>query len=100
MLTQKLEVLLSLLRIRGSDDSDLKAIFEIDSVINKKLIQIVEKLTDKILEQNIYIKTRITFNLNKPKTLNKTHDLLYALRLYLTGEDGANSIEVAEVESE
>lgn len=100
LLTQKLEVLLSLLRIRGSDDSDLKAIFEIDSVINKKLIQIVEKLTDKILEQNIYIKTRITFNLNKPKTLNKTHDLLYALRLYLTGEDGANSIEVAEVESE
>ena len=98
--TQKLEVLLALLRTRGSEDVDIKSIFEVDSSINKKFIKIIEKLSKDISNKNFSIKTRITFNLNKPKALNNTHDLLYALRLYLTGEDGANSIEVSEVESE
>lgn len=78
----------------------IKFIFDIDSSVNKKFIKIIEKLTKDISEKNITIKTRITFNLNKPKALNKTHDLLYALRLYLTGDGGANSIEVTEVENE
>jgi len=98
--TEKLEMLLALLRTRGSEDINIKSIFEVDSLINKELIKIIDKLTKNISEENITINTRITFNLNKPQALNKTHDLLYSLRLYLTGDDGANSIEVTEIESE
>jgi len=98
--TRKLEVLLALLRTRESKDNNISTIFKLDSKITNKFIKIIEKLTHSMFENNQTIKTRITFNLDKPKSLNKTPDLLYALRLYLTGEDGANTIQVTEVESE
>ena len=99
-LTQNLEVLLALLRTRGSEDKIVNQIFALNSKITILFIDIIEKITNKVFDENIKIKTRITFNLSKPKSLDKTPDLLYALRLYLTGDDGANSIEVTEVSDE
>ncbi len=36
-------------------------------------------------------------NIPKPEVERRTPDLLYALRLYLTGDNGANAIHIAEV---
>jgi len=61
---------------------------------------LLDNITKILVEENITLKSRISLQVNKPVTLNKTPDLLYALRMYLTGDSGANSICIDNISEE
>lgn len=99
----RLELLLALLRTRESVDTTISSIFALDSVLNKQLLNTVEKITDRQgkalaykLEEDKVI-SRVKLAINKPEIYHRTPDLLYALKLYLSGDDGADQITITEL---
>jgi hypothetical protein len=90
----RLELLLALLRYRNISNGFLMPSKE----LTIKYVKIIDILTNKLLENNIQLNSRITLDINKPNSFLKTPDLLYALRVYLTADTGAaNSIKVLGV---
>ena len=93
---QPLELLLGLLRTRSSKDPDILMLLQPHQRIAKELAKHVERVTDRVAKANVQIFSRVNINLHKPEG-DRTPDLLYALRLYLTGDDGANAIHITSV---
>jgi hypothetical protein len=94
--TETLELLLGLLRTRTSSNPEIRMLLQPHQKITKKLAKQVEHVTEIVAQSNVTIFSRVQINLQKPKG-DLTPDLLYALRLYLTGDDGANAIHIASV---
>ncbi len=94
---EPLELLLGLLRTRASLDSDTKMILQPHQKITKVLANQVERVAETVARSNVPLFSRVQINIQKPKGDRRTPDLLYALRLYLTGDDGANAIQIASV---
>ena len=99
-LCKHLELLLALLRTRGMDDENCKIIFAVSNNLTKKYITLIEKISKIVISNNIELKSRISLQIDKPEIFRKTPDLLYALRMYLTGESGANTIVITGVSDE
>jgi hypothetical protein len=91
----KLELLLGLLRTRDSEDEKITGLLVPGSEICRDFARIVEEFTDEITD--FHFESRIQLELNKPDDFHKTPDLLYALRLYLTGDTGAGSIRISGI---
>jgi len=54
-----------------------------------------------VMQRDNKVKCRVHLdNISKPESYNKTPDILYALNMYLSGDDGANSISIREISSE
>ena len=49
---------------------------------------------------NIELYSRIALQLDKPEAFTNTPDLLYALKMYLTCDSGANTIQITGVTDE
>jgi hypothetical protein len=64
--------------------------------ITKELAKQVERVTELVAQSNVPLFSRVQINLQKSEG-DRTPDLLYALRLYLTGDDGANAIHITSV---
>jgi len=94
--TEPLELLLGLLRTRSSSYPEIKMLLQPHQKITKELAKQVERVTEIIAQSNVTLISRVQIKLQKPKG-DRTPDLLYALRLYLTGEDGANAIHIFSV---
>jgi hypothetical protein len=94
--TEPLELLLGLLRTRASSNPEIKMLLQPHQKITKKLAKQVERVTEIVAQSNIELFSRVQINLQKPAG-DRTPDLLYALRLYLTGDDGANAIHISGV---
>ena len=94
--TEPLELLLGLLRTRTSADPVIKMLLQPHQKITKELAKQVERVTDIVLQSNVSLFSRVQINIQKPEG-DRTPELLYALRLYLTGDDGANSIHISSV---
>lgn len=94
--TEPLELLLGLLRTRSSSDPEIKMLLQPHQKITKELAKQVERVTEIIAQSNVTLISRVQINLQKPEG-DRTPDLLYALRLYLTGDDGANAIHITSV---
>lgn len=99
-----LELILALLRTRESPKSDISSLFAYGSSLTNQLLSTVEKITDKQgealadqLRQNPRVVARVKLSVNKPDSYYRTPDLLYALKLYLSGEDGADKITITEL---
>lgn len=99
-LCKHLELLLALLRTRGMDDENCKIIFAVSNNLTKKYITLIEKISKIVISNNIELKSRISLQIDKPEIFRKTPDLLYALRMYLTGDSGANTIVITGVSDE
>ena len=56
----------------------------------------VEGVIKLVADLNVNLFSRIQLDIQKPAG-DRTPDLLYALRLYLTGDDGAKSIRITSV---
>jgi hypothetical protein len=95
-ITRYLELMLGLLRTRASTDPDIKMLLQPHQNIAKQLAEQIDRVEDVIAEYNINLFSRVKLNIQQPDGV-RTHDLLYALRLYLTGEDGANAIHVTSI---
>lgn len=96
-LKDHLELVLGLLRTRAAEDRFVRGILAPGKAAATALAQTVERILDFVSEYEIPIQSRICLAVDKPRTLDKTPDLLYALTLYLTGDDGAHAIRVTEV---
>lgn len=93
-----LELLLGMLRTRCSSNEDIKMLLQPHQKITKELAKQVERVEDIIARSNFELRSRIQLGELPPKPKDdKTPDLLYALRLYLTGDTGANAIRITGV---
>lgn len=99
----RLELLLALLRTRESSDTTISSLFALDSNLTKQLLNTVEKITNKQGEALVHqpkqprVVARVELAVNKPAAYRCTPDLLYALKLYLSGDDGADQITITEL---
>ena len=99
----RLELLLALLRTRESSDTTIRSLFALDSSLSTQLLSTVEKITNKqggalaYQLQQPKVVARVKLAVNKPAGYHRTPDLLYALKLYLSGDDGADQITITEL---
>jgi len=93
---EPLELLLGLLRTRASTDPEIKRLLQPHQKITKELAKQVERVTEIVEQANVNLFSRVQINVTKPEG-DRTPDLLYALRLYLTGDDGANAIHITSI---
>lgn len=96
---EPLELLLGLLRTRHSTNTEIKMLLQPHQEISKKLAKQVERIAEIFTQTNIRFFSRVQIKLEKPES-DQTPDLLYALRLYLTGDDGANAIHVTSIKQD
>ena len=94
---EPLELLLGLLRTRASSDPEIKMLLQPHQEITKKLAKQVERVTEIVAQSNVTLFSRVQIDLPQKPEGDRTPDLLYALRLYLTGDDGAHAIHVASI---
>lgn len=94
--TEPLELLLGLLRTRASSNPEIKMLLQPHQKITKEFAKQIEHVTEIILQSDIPLFSRVQLNLQKPKS-DRAPDLLYALRLYLGGDDGADAIHISSV---
>lgn len=88
------QLVLALLRLRNRET--VKQLFSPSSQVIEKLVYLLsetEKIVDSQETQKQKFKTYVEFSLEKPE-YEKSRDFFYAVRLYLTGDDGANAIQV------
>ena len=64
--------------------------------ITKELAKQVERVTDMVSKANVPLRSRLMINIQNFEADRPT-DLLYALHIYLTGEDDANAIHIEGV---
>lgn len=96
----KMELLLALLRTRKSKDENIKNILSPEKEITKKFVAIIDNLTQQICDNDLDVWSRVSLKIDKPDAFQNTPNLLYALRMYLTGDSGANTIQVTGVNDE
>lgn len=94
--TEPLELLLGLLRTRASSNPEIRMLLQPHQKITKELAKQIERVTEIVAESNVILFSRVQISIDKPEG-DKTPDLLYALRLYLTGDDGVNAIHISSV---
>ena len=93
---ETLELLLGLLRARASTNPEIKMLLQPHQKITKELAKQVERVTEIVAKSKVNLFSRVQLNIQKSAG-DRTPDLLYALRLYLTGDDGANAIHITSV---
>lgn len=97
-LTQYCELLLGLLRSRDSDVPDVSLTLQPHQELTKNFAEQVELSTALIARSGFELRSRVEIaDLPEKSEGDTTPDLLYALRLYLTGDVGANAIRVTGV---
>lgn len=99
-LCKHLELLLALLRSRGIEGEEFKMVFAPDNDLTKKYVTLVDDVSRIVIDSNIELKSRISLQIEKPEMFRNTPDLLYALRMYLTGDSGASTIIIAGVDED
>jgi predicted transcriptional regulator len=96
--TRYCELLLGLLRSRDSEDPKVRMLLQPHQAITKELAEQVERAIALIAQACVRLKSRVQVaNLSEKPEGEDTPDLLYALRLYLAGDVGANAIRVTGV---
>lgn len=94
------ELLLGLLRTRQNGSNEIKALLSPDSEWGKRFTAAVSKLSDKYVSTGAELKSHVRLTVDKPDEYKKVPDLLYALQLYLSGDDGANTIRIEGISEE
>lgn len=99
-LCKHLELLLALLRSRRIEGEEFKMTFAPASDLTKKYVALVDDVSRIIIDSDINLQSRINLQIEKPEMFRNIPDLLYALRMYLTGDLGANSICITAVSND
>lgn len=95
--SEPLELLLGLLRTRASSDSEIKMLLQPRQKVTRDLANQVERIAEIVARSSVPLSSRVQISIQRPDGDRRTPDLLYALRLYLTGDDGANAIHITSV---
>lgn len=97
-LTQHCELILGLLRSRESDVTEVRMTLQPHQELTKNLADQVEAVVALVARSGFEVRSRVEVaNLPDKPEGDSTPDLLFALRLYLTGDVGANAIRVTGV---
>lgn len=96
-LCKHLELLLALLRSRQIEGEEFKIIFAPNNDLTKKYVTLIDDVSKIVIDSDIELKSRISLQIEKPEMFRNTPDLLYALRMYLTGNAGASAIGITSV---
>ena len=99
-LCKHLELLLALLRIREDEDERIKMILAPNQELTKRYVTLIDNVSKVVMDSNIELRSRISLQVEKPEMFRNTPDLLYALRMYLTGDSGANTICITGISDE
>lgn len=94
--TELLELLLGVLRTRDAANMQLRMLLQPHQQITKALARSVERVSELVVQSTVVLSCRVQINIEKPEG-DHTPDLLFALRLYLTGDDGANAIHITRI---
>jgi len=95
-----LELLLALLRTRESSDPAMKQLLSPDSAYGRLFTELIDKITDEVADAGVDLTSRVDLQVAKPSEFARIPDLLYVLRLYLTGDDGASAVRITGVADE
>ncbi len=93
---EPLELLLGLLRTRASYDPEIKMLLQPHQKNTKQLAEQVDRIEEIVAESNITLFSRVQIDVQKPEGI-RTPDLIYALRIYLTGDDGSKAIHITGI---
>jgi hypothetical protein len=97
-IAEPLELLLGLLRTRVSPEPELHMLLQPHQEITKSLASDIERVAEVVANSSAGLPSRVQMSNLPPKAAgDRTPPLLYALRLYLTGDVGANAIRVTGV---
>jgi len=97
-LTQYCELILGLLRSRESDVPEVRMTLQPHQELTKNLADQVEAAVALVERSGFEVRSRVEIaDLPDKPEGDSTPDLLFALRLYLTGDVGANAIRVTGV---
>jgi len=96
-LVDHFELLLGLLRTRANGDSGISAYLSPDSEYGSKFVTQIDQAITAYVQNKYEFKTRVSLEVVKPPFASEQPDLLYALRLYLTGDDQANLIRISGI---
>lgn len=99
-LCKHLELLLALLRSRGIGCEEFKKNFSPANELTKKYEALLDDVSRIVIDSDINLKSRINLQIEKPEMFHNTPDLLYALRMYLSGDSGANTIIINGIKDE
>jgi len=94
ILCRHLELLLALFRTRAFEDQSIKELLSPNKEISKRFITLIEDISKILADKDINLQSRISIQIEKPEIFHNTPDLLYALRVYLTGDSGANAVVI------
>ncbi|MDB4542828.1 DUF2357 domain-containing protein [bacterium] len=97
ILCRHLELLLALFRTRSFDDRDVQGLILPGSGLSESYMALIEEISRTLSDKDIELHSRINLQIDKPKIFHRTPDLLYALRVYLTGDSGANTIVISGI---
>ncbi len=104
-LLRRLELMLAIIRCRGSHALQIKDAVGLYSPLSELMRNSWLSINDNLgvqLHQQMQqsdskVNSRVKLAVDKPPGYENTPDILYALKLYLTGEDGANQISITEL---
>lgn len=96
--TKLCELLLALLRTRDSDVPEIRKILDANGVRCKKLTELVEKIIEIQRERKFCMDSLVQLKMEKPDSRKAMPDILYAVHMYLTGEDGTDDIVITGVD--
>ncbi len=87
----RLELLLALLRYRKK----MQDVLCPKDLTTKTFIKIIDDITKVTIEKELRFNSRIKLDMTKQNGFENIPDILYALRIYLTGDtNSANSIKI------
>lgn len=89
------EILLAIIRLREIDGNSVLIAGQARAIRLSKYIKIIDC---NISKNGGLVKSFIKFDLTKPESLKNMSDLAYVLNVYLTGEEGANLIQVKDID--
>lgn len=92
-----LELLLGLLRIRNSSNDELHMYLQPGQEMSVKFESVVDMLIQNALKYGYAYTSRLKLDVSSRSQDDSTPDLLYALRVYLSGDNAASAIRVTGI---
>lgn len=94
-ITACLEYILAVYRLRSLGDESLNRYLSYNEPIVQKLYRLLEVMVDAIIDGSLEIRSFLRLDILDKGIYRNVPDLLYALLVYVTGDDGAGDIRIA-----
>lgn len=93
------EVIFFLLLTRHHPDPKVRDLMNSNRHHTMLFAEAIETAIDDCVQNHLTIKTFLRFALKKPSSRRLVPDLLYAVHLWLTGDDGSQDIKITSIET-